>query len=166
MDRISREEAFMEVAHTMAKRSTCPRGQTGAVIVMDKRIVSTGYNGAPPGVPHCEDVGCEILPVQHVERTPDIPSEPGQPQSRITIEQGCKRSVHAELNAISFAARHGASIDGAHMFCLSSPCIACSQAIISSGITRVYYENEYRIQDGKKLMADAGVEIINVARLV
>lgn len=111
----------MEVARLFAYQSTCNRGQVGAVIVQDKRIVSCGYNGSPPGQPHCLDVGCD---------PPD----------------GCLRTIHAEANAILWAARHGTSLNGATMYATHAPCLTCAQAIAASGIKRFVYNRAYRLE--------------------
>lgn len=117
----------MGVAWLLSKRSTCERGQVGAVIVKDDRIISTGYNGAPPGMPHCIDVGCDM-------------------------EDGCQRAIHAEANAIAFAARNGVSVHEASVYCTHSPCIACAQLMLSAGIVAYYYVREYRLRTGLELL--------------
>jgi dCMP deaminase len=135
MTRISREDLFMEVAHTFAKRSTCERGQVGCVIVQDRRIVATGYNGSPPGAKHCNEVGCRTL----FGRT------------------GCQRTIHAEANAIAWAARHGVSTDGAILYCTHGPCLACAQLIASAGIVRVLYDKPYRLTEGVELLDELNI---------
>ncbi|WP_290902673.1 dCMP deaminase family protein, partial [Ferroglobus sp.] len=119
--RPSLDEYFMEIAKVVAKRSTCLRQNVGAVIVKDKRILSTGYNGAPMGLPHCLDIGClrEELNVPSGER-----------------HELC-RAVHAEQNAIIQAAVHGVSIKGATLYTTHQPCIMCAKMIINAGIVRV-----------------------------
>lgn len=126
--RISREQAFMQVAHIWARRSTCMRRNIGAVIVVGNRLVSTGYNGAPAGDPHCDGLTC-------------IP--PG--------ERGCTRALHAEYNAICRLPEQFQD-DTKAMFTTESPCLACASLIATCKITRVYYENEYRLDAGVKFL--------------
>lgn len=152
MSRINRDELFMEVARTLAKRSTCERGQVGAVIVKDQRIISTGYNGAPPGMPHCTDVGC------------DPGTRPGETYyarkiQQLLEERGCQRAVHAEANAIAFAARYGVSVEDATMYCIYTPCLACAQLVLSAGISEYIYEKEYRVAAGMELL-DRGLVVM------
>lgn len=128
--RPSRNQTYMEVARALAKRSTCQRGQVGAVLVLDRRIVATGYNGSPPGAPHCTDVGCEV-PV---------------------AKAGCQRTLHAEANVIAFAARHGQATDGAVLYSTHGPCLKCAQLIASAGISEVHFEQPYRLDDGLRLL--------------
>lgn len=134
--RPSREETLMGVAELYAARSTCSRAHVGVVISRDGRILTVGYNGAPAGMAHCD-------------HTQD-PADYG----------GCKQSVHAESNAIAFAARHGIAIDGAELYSTLCPCLPCAQLIINAGIGVVYIKNEYRLSDGKQLLVDAGIDII------
>lgn len=125
MKRISRDELYMSIAALLAQRSTCQRGHVGAVVVLDQRVVSTGYNGSAAGLDHCLDVGCEIDP-----QFPDL---------------GCQRATHAELNAILWAANHGISLRGAHMYATYSPCKNCAQAIVGAGIESFTFANNYRL---------------------
>ena len=129
--RPSRSQTLLEVAAVIANRSTCTRLHVGAVVARDGRILTTGYNGPPSGMGHCE----------HEE-----------------FETQCKVAVHAEKNAIAFAARYGMATDGAEMFLTDSPCYDCAQTIIQAGIVRVYYSREYRLTHGVDLLEDAGVE--------
>jgi len=134
--RISRDEMFLRVAEVVAERGTCLRATVGAVIVRGGRIISIGYNGAPPGQPHCEDVGC------------DVPLK----------SAGCVRAIHAETNAIIWAAREGISTDRAAMYCTHSPCVSCAVAVVVSGISGYYYLYDYRDPAGLKILYDSGVE--------
>lgn len=136
--RITRQEMFVEILGVVKKRSTCARAQVSALIVKDNRIISTGYGGSPSGLPHCVDVGCEI-------------GENG----------GCIRTIHAEANAIAFAARQGISTDGSELWCSMSPCLDCAKLIINSGISRVYYLEAYRKRDGIKLLLAAGIKVFH-----
>lgn len=123
VDRIDREDLFMGIAKITALRSTCERAQVGAVLVLGNRIVSQGYAGSPPGLEHCTEVGCAIDPHTGV---------------------GCIRTIHAEANAIAYAARQGVSTVGSHMYCTHSPCLSCGKLMLSAGVTRLYYERPYR----------------------
>lgn len=142
MKRISRIEVLMAVAQLQALRSTCTRGKVGAVIAKDYRIISTGYNGAPAGLPHCTEVGCEVGP-----------------------DGGCERCSHAEAGAIAFAARTGISLEGASLYCTHLPCYDCVKLIINSGIDSVYYLKPYRDQRGLQLLTQAGILVIDLGGL-
>lgn len=133
-DRISQPLIHMSTAVLWSMRSTCQRLRVGAVLAKGGRTISTGYNGAPSGLPHCNDSNCK-----------------NRPQ--------CKRTVHAEMNAILFAARYGISTEGAELYTTHSPCIDCAKAIINAGIRAVYYLNEYRSQEGIELLKSAGVKV-------
>ena len=169
--RMSRPELFMQTAHLFAQRSTCKRGQVGCVVVHDRRIVATGYNGAPPGMPHCTDLsgGCDSLTLYEYRLCPRCDGD-GDTSSGETCqicagtgkieeehELGCQRAVHAEANAIAFAARHGVSLEGAEIFCTHGPCLACARLIVSAGIARVTYNVPYRLDDGLKLLGQANI---------
>lgn len=136
MSRISRLEMLIGFAMVAAKRSTCLRRQVGAVIAYDGRVLSTGYAGAPSGMEHCNPSNC-------------TPANP------------CTRTVHAEANAIAFAARKGIAVEGAEMVCTLSPCYTCAQLIINAGIEKVSYTELYRINDGIVLLQQAGVDVYN-----
>lgn len=130
---MDRHSWLMEMAHLTARRSTCTRAQVGAVLALDGHILTVGYNGAPAGVEHCwHDVGDTI---------------------------GCQVSVHAEANAIAFAARHGTPTDGATMYVTLAPCVACAQLTIAAGIVRVVYDENYRSSAGLDLLRSARVEV-------
>jgi len=137
------DEYFMEIAKVVAKRSTCLRQNVGAVIVKDKRILTTGYNGAPSGLPHCLEIGClrEQLKVPSGER------------------QELCRAVHAEQNAIIQAALHGISIAGATLYTTHQPCIMCAKMIINAKIVRVVYGKRYPDERGLEFLRDAGIEV-------
>ena len=132
--RVPQSLIHMAAALLWATRSTCKRLQVGAVLAKGGRTISTGYNGAPSGLPHCNDENCK-----------------SQPQ--------CKRTVHAEMNAILFAARYGISTEGAELYTTHSPCIDCAKAIINAGIKKVYYIEEYRNREGLELLEQAGIEL-------
>lgn len=137
------DEYFMEIAEVVAKRSTCLRNKVGAVIVRDKRILSTGYNGAPRDMEHCLEIGC-IRDQQNIASG--------------TRHELC-RAVHAEQNAIIQSALHGVSVEGATLYCTHQPCILCAKMIINSKIKRVVYSNKYPDDEAINFFKKAGVEI-------
>ncbi len=145
-ERPSLDEYFLEIAFVVGKRATCLRNNVGAVIVRDKRILSTGYNGAPSGMEHCLEIGC----IRDMEK---IPSG--------TRHEKC-RAVHAEQNAIIQAAIHGVSIAGATIYCTHQPCILCTKMIINSNIKRVVYATLYPDTDSLEFFRDAGVEVEHI----
>ena len=118
------DEYFLEIAKMVAQRSTCDRAHVGAVIAKNKVILSTGYNGAPRGLPHCDDVGHEI------------------------VDGHCIRTVHAEANAIAQAARNGAAIDGASIYLTISPCYDCFKMMVNAGVAEVVYRQFYSSRYG------------------
>ena len=137
------DEYFMEIAKVVAKRSTCLRNNVGAVIVRDKRILSTGYNGAPRDMEHCLEIGC-IRDQQNIASG--------------TRHELC-RAVHAEQNAIIQSALHGVSVEGATLYCTHQPCILCAKMIINSKIKRVVYSNNYPDDEAINFFKKAGVKI-------
>ncbi|HIP25683.1 MAG TPA: cytidine deaminase [Archaeoglobus profundus] len=146
MSRPSWDEYFMELAKVVAKRSTCIRQKVGAIIVKDKRILATGYNGAPSGMDHCLDIGClrEELKVPSGER------------------QELCRGLHAEQNAIIQAAKFGISIEGSILYTTHCPCITCAKMIINAGIKKVVYGKEYADKRGLELLKEAGIEVVHI----
>lgn len=143
--RPSWDEYFMEIAETIKKRSTCLRRQVGAVIVKDNRILTTGYNGVPPKMRHCDEVGC-------LRKELNIPS--GQ------RHELC-RALHAEQNAIVQAAKYGISIEGSTIYITNQPCIICAKLIIASGIKRIVYSGDYPDELSLSMLKESGVEIVN-----
>jgi len=141
--RPSWEEYFMDITHLVAKRSTCNRRQVGAVLVKDKKILATGYNGAPSRLEHCLDIGC-------LREKQGIPS--GE------RHELC-RGLHGEQNAIIQAAYHGVGIRGATLYCTNHPCIICSKMIINAGIQRVVYEDGYADALAKEMLKESGIKI-------
>jgi dCMP deaminase len=133
----------MAIAKMVAKRSTCLRRSVGAILVKDKRILATGYNGAPAGLRHCEEVGC-------LRESSSVPS--GQ------RHELC-RGLHAEQNVIIQAAYHGISIKGATLYCTNKPCVICSKMLINAGIQKIYYEEGYDDALSDQMLAEAGVEL-------
>ena len=142
--RPSWETYFMDIARLVSSRSTCRRRSVGAVIVKDKRILSTGYNGAPSGLSHCLDIGClrEKLMVASGQR-----------------HELC-RGIHAEQNAIIQAAYHGFSIKTSILYCTNLPCAICTKMIINAGICRIYYQEGYADELSLTMLGEAGVEVI------
>ena len=145
-DRPSWEKYFMDIAFLVAKRSTCLRRSVGAVLVKNKRILATGYNGAPSGIRHCSETGClrERLNVPSGER-----------------HELC-RGIHAEQNSIIQAALHGVSIEGATLFCTNRPCSICAKMIINAGITKIYFHDGYADAMSEEMLKEAGVEVMHV----
>lgn len=138
----------MDITHLVAKRSTCLRRQVGALLVKDKRILATGYNGAPSGIVHCLDVGC-------LREKNKIPS--GE------RHELCRGS-HAEQNAIVQAAAYGIPIKDAVLFCTNLPCSICIKMIINAGIRTVYYEQGYPDLLSQELISEAGIALTNVEK--
>lgn len=130
--RISRPDMLMGMAKLAAKRGTCLRRSVGAVIAREGRVLSLGYVGAPSGFAHCSPAECG----------------PGKP---------CTRTIHAEANAIAFAAKEGIRIEGAVMYTTASPCNDCAKLIINSGIGAVWYDEEYRDIEPIKMLRAAGI---------
>jgi len=131
------DEYFMGIARQVAERSTCLRASVGAIVVRDKRILTTGYNGAPTGLAHCQEVGCIIK------------------------DNHCMRSLHAEQNAIIQAALHGVSTEGATIYVTHQPCNTCAKMIINAGLKRVIYAGEYPDELARDFLTEAGVELIH-----
>lgn len=135
--RLSWDQYFMTITRQVAERSTCARAKVGAVIVRDKNILATGYNGSASGMPHCTDVGCLI----YKSTTPT-----GE-----TVEN-CFRTIHAEINAIAQAAKNGASIRDADIYITHTPCIHCFKVLINTGIVRICYERPYKLETIEPLL--------------
>ncbi|HEY9188655.1 MAG TPA: dCMP deaminase family protein [Ignavibacteria bacterium] len=146
-ERLDWHNYFMNIAKMVAERSTCNRAKIGAVIVKDRSIISTGYNGAPAGLPHCTEVGCLI----YTSINPDGEEE-----------QNCFRTIHAEINAIAQAAKHGVSIDGADIYITASPCYHCLKVLINVGIKNIYYLKPYKIEKIKELLEQSKVNLIQI----
>lgn len=135
-ERLSRYELCMGIARLNAERSTCLRAKVGVTAVRDNRVVAAGYVGSPSGMPHCLDLGCDI--------------ENG----------GCVRSIHAEANLISWAARVGTSLYGCTLWSTHAPCYNCAKLIANLGIERFIYENVYRDDRGVDLLMNLDIPII------
>ena len=134
--RPSWDKYFMDIALEVAKRSTCERAQVGAVIVKEKRILTTGYNGSPRGLPHCYDVGC-LMDNGH-----------------------CVRTLHAEQNAIIQAALHGVITEGATIYVTHQPCFLCAKMIINAGLIGIVYDKEYPDDRSREFLEQAGIKLI------
>jgi len=132
-NRVNWNEYFMNIAEQVATRSTCSRKHVGAVIVRDKTILSTGYNGSLRGAPHCDDIGHDI------------------------DNDHCVRTVHAEANAVAQAAKHGVRIDESEIYVTASPCLTCFKLIANCGIRKIYYKEFYRDNRITEYAQQAGV---------
>jgi len=142
-ERPSWDEYFMDIARLVARRSTCLRRQVGAVMVKDKNILATGYNGTPSGITHCAETGClrDQLKVPSGER-----------------HELC-RGLHAEQNAIIQAARHGVNIAGATLYCTNSPCIICTKMLINAGVQQVVYLDGYPDSLSLDMLRESGITV-------
>jgi dCMP deaminase len=125
----------MDIALDVSRRATCLRAQVGAIVVKDKRILTTGYNGAPRGLPHCLDEGCEM------------------------VGGHCVRSLHAEQNAIIQAAQHGITLEGGTIYTTHQPCQTCAKMIINAGLLRVVYAGLYPDDLAMKYLGLGGVQV-------
>jgi dCMP deaminase len=134
-----KDEVFLLMARQLGELSTCDRAPVGAIITLAGRAVSWGYNGAPPGMPHCDE------------------NNHGWGADTTFDSRGCKNAIHAEVNAVAFAARVGNSTEGGTLFVSVSPCESCSRLLISAGINRVVYHQEYRDRSGIELLGRAGI---------
>jgi len=144
--RPSWDNYFMDITLLVAKRTTCLRRAVGAIVVKDKRILSTGYNGAPSGIRHCLEVGCL--------------------REQLKIESGQRhelcRGIHAEQNAIIQAAYHGVSVKDASLYCTNSPCSICAKMIINAGIRKIYYRDGYADSMSQEMLQEAGVDLLKI----
>lgn len=145
--RPSWDEYFMSITELVAGRSTCLRRKVGALIVKEKRIITTGYNGAPANVRHCLEVGC-------------LREEQGIPSGE--RHELC-RGLHAEQNAIIQAALHGVSIEGATLYCTNMPCIICSKMLINARIKGIIYREGYSDPLSSAMLSEAGVPLRQMA---
>lgn len=142
--RPTKVEMMMGIARSVSLRGTCDRLWVGAAIARESRIISTGYNGNVAGQPHCKHIFDEAAVANGV------------------VLEGCTTAVHAEANAIIFAARHGVAVEGAELWTTHQPCLDCAKLIINSGITRVWFEHPYRKREGLELLINTGIEMIRV----
>ncbi len=142
-ERPSYDEYFMEMADVVSKRSTCLRRKVGAILVKEKHILSTGYNGAPKGLKHCSEVGClrEHLNIPSGER-----------------HELC-RGLHAEQNAIIQAAVFGTSIKDSALYCTNTPCVVCVKMLINAGVTEIVFAGDYPDNLAKKMLDESKIKI-------
>lgn len=134
---------FLKIASVVGERSTCERAHVGCVLVVEKRILTAGYNGSPMGQEHCDDIG------------------------HLLVDGHCVRTIHAETNAIIQAALHGVSTKGSTCYVTHYPCINCTKALINAGITRLVYETAYNVDPiARNFLQSAGVEEVQVQVLV
>lgn len=138
------DEYFGRIAAEVATRATCPRRHVGAVFVREKSILATGYNGSVRGMSHCDDVGC------------------------LMVEGHCARTVHAEINALAQAARHGVRVEGATVYITAFPCWTCAKALFNAGVGRIVYAEPYqdRGEVGALVLSTAaglGVDVVSLA---
>lgn len=144
MNRPSWDQYFMDITALVATRSSCLRRQVGALLVKDRNILATGYNGVPSKISHCETVGCL--------------------RAKLNIPSGERhelcRGLHAEQNAIIQAAKHGTSIDGAVLYCTTMPCVICTKMIINAGICKVVYGEGYADELARQMIIESGIEVI------
>ena len=138
------DDYFLDIVGIVANRATCIRRRVGAALVRDRRILSTGYNGAPSGLRHCLEIGC-------LREQKHIPS--GE------RHELC-RGLHAEQNAIIQAALHGVGVNGATLYCTNHPCIICAKMIINAGIVRIVVGGDYRDDLAEAMLAEANIEVI------
>ena len=128
---------FMKIASAVSERSTCDRAMVGCVLVRDKRILTTGFNGSPAGQDHCDEIG------------------------HLMVDGHCVRTIHAETNAIIQAALHGVSTRDAICYVTHMPCINCTKALINAGITRIVYGEAYRVDENSMMFLKAAdIEIV------
>jgi dCMP deaminase len=135
IERPSWDDYFMEITFQVARRSTCPRAAVGAVIVRNKRILTTGYNGSPTNLPHCTEAGC------------------------LMVDGHCVRTLHAEQNAIIQGALHGVNVSDSTIYVTHQPCLVCAKMIINAGIERVVYAGHYPDEIARGFLESAGVEL-------
>ena len=144
MQRPSWDQYFMDITRLVATRSSCMRRQVGALLVKERNILATGYNGVPSGITHCDVAGCL--------------------RAKLNVPSGERhelcRGLHAEQNAIIQAAKHGTNIDNATLYCTTMPCIICTKMLINAGITRVIYGEGYTDELAREMIAEAGIEIM------
>lgn len=139
---------FIRIAEVVASRATCDRKKVGAVLVKNQNIISTGYNGAPAGMPHCDEVGHELKDMGGRE--------------------SCVRTVHAEANALIQAAKHGNSVNGCILYCTASPCYDCAKLIINSGVNYVivkeFYDSRYGLSSTVgDLLKGSGIPLVKLS---
>ena len=143
MDRPDNDTYFMSMAELVASRSTCLRRNVGAVVVKEKRVLTTGYNGAPKGLRHCAEVGC-VRMQNHIESG--------------TLHELC-RGVHAEQNAVIQAAYFGVSIKDSIIYTTNFPCVMCAKILVNAGIREIVYKDDYVDELSRKVLDESGVTV-------
>jgi len=177
LERITREEMLMDVARVVARRGTCSRAQVGVVFAREGRILATGYNGAPRGLPHCEHESYTIVDydpngepswVDYLRESRSLwVGETWYFDGQTTSnEPTCTVVEHAERNAVAFAARQGIRLGGSRAFCTHAPCLDCARALLSVGIESLTYETPYRITAGVELLQKQGIQVIDLSAAV
>ncbi|MDZ7665833.1 MAG: cytidine/deoxycytidylate deaminase family protein [Desulfotignum sp.] len=146
LDRPSWNDYFMGIADLVAGRATCIRRKVGAVLVKDRRILCSGYNGAPAGLPHCKETGC-------LRRQLNVPSG---------VKHELCRGVHAEQNVIIQAAYHGVAVAGASLYCTNQPCSICAKMLINAGIQEIYFRDGYDDPLAMDMFDRAGVTLTRI----
>ena len=145
-ERPTYDEYFMEMAQVVSKRSTCVRRSVGAILVKDKHILSTGYNGAPKGLKHCDEVGC-------LREDLNVPSG--------RRHELC-RGLHAEQNAIIQAAVFGIPIKDSVLYCTNTPCVVCVKMLINAGVREIIFSGDYPDELAKKMLSESNIKIRNL----
>lgn len=146
--RPSWDEYFLNMVDAIGERSTCDRGKIGCVIVKDKRILATGYAGAPSKAPHCSSEGHQMKTVKHQDGS---------------SSEHCVRTTHSEMSAVASAARHGVAIDGATIYVKMAPCYACAKVLVNCGIVRVVAQRDYQVsKETKELFDIVGIEYMQI----
>lgn len=144
--RPSWDEYFLKIVEMVGSRGTCDRFRGGCVITRNRRIIATGYNGSPVGLPHCDDAGHEMHTVTHEDGS---------------TSRHCIRTTHAEQNAICDAARMGTALEGGTLYCQMTPCYTCAKMIINAGITRVVCAKDYHAASRtKEIFNEAKIEFV------
>jgi len=145
-ERIDWDDLWLKVADVISLRSTCDRGRSGCVIVQENQLLTAGYVGSPPGMPHCDDVGHQMKKMIHEDGS---------------ITEHCVRTIHAEQNAILQAAKRGAPIRDATLYCRMTPCRTCAMLIIGVGLKRVVCERKYQAgADTEEMFRRVGIELV------
>ena len=139
LSRISFEELFVETTKLVARRSSCVKAQQAALLIKDNRIISFGYNGPPAGTLNCLEDG-------------------GEEACGKDSNGSCRLGIHAEQNAIGYAARNGINTEGCIIYCTQTPCISCAKLVVAAGIKEFYYLTEYRLDDGLKFLEYCGIK--------
>lgn len=171
MGRISRETMLMEVAKVVARRGTCSRAQVGVVFAREGRILATGYNGAPRGMPHCTHESYTPSGYETFQQIPlwlaGIPYRQGQTWywdgQAASTSPGCTVVEHAERNAIAFAARHGIALGDSSVYCTHAPCLDCARALLGTGIQSITFEIPYRLKAGVELLRSQKIQVIDLS---